>query len=114
MAKCSKVKNAIDAKVLCGNGASQRILQKIDMHQIDYFLALTPLDEINLIAAKAAKILGAKKVIARLRNTEFNHKNAVLKPIDSDTFIWRKGKCARTQFKGVEQNSVRKVCFTSV
>ena len=82
--KCLKIKNAIDAKVLCGNGASQRILQKIDMHQIDYFLALTPLDEINLIAAKAAKALGAKKVIARLRNTEFTHKDAVLKPIDFD------------------------------
>ncbi|MBI45818.1 MAG: Trk system potassium transporter TrkA [Candidatus Marinimicrobia bacterium] len=82
--KCSRVKNAIDAKVLCGNGASQRVLQKIDMAQIDYFLALTPLDEINLIASKAAKALGAKKIIARLRNTEFNHKEAVLKPVDFD------------------------------
>jgi len=80
--KCSKIKNAIDAKVLCGNGASQRILQKIDMPHVDYFLALTPIDEINLIASKAAKTLGAKKVIARLRNTEFNHKEAVLKPAD--------------------------------
>ena len=82
--KCRKVKNAIDAKVLCGNGASQRILQKIDMPHVDYFLALTPIDEINLIASKAAKTLGAKKVIARLRNTEFNHKEAVLKPVDFD------------------------------
>jgi len=80
--KCHKVKNAIDAKVIHGNGASQRVLQKIDMNEIDYFLALTPLDEINLIASKAAKILGAKKVIARLRNTEFNHKEAVLGPKD--------------------------------
>ena len=56
-------KNAIDAKVLCGNGASQRILQKIDMPHVDYFLALTPIDEINLIASKAAKTLGAKKII---------------------------------------------------
>ena len=82
--KCSKVKNAIDARVLCGNGASQRILQKIDMPHVDYFLALTPIDEINLIASKAAKTLGANKVIARLRNTEFNHKEAVLKPVDFD------------------------------
>ena len=48
--KCLKVKNAIDAKVVLGNGASQRILQQIDMASIDYFLALTSLDEINLIA----------------------------------------------------------------
>ena len=69
--RCSKIKNAIDAKVILGNGSSQRILQKIDLEQVDYFLALTPLDEINLIACKTAKALGAKKAIARLRNTEF-------------------------------------------
>ena len=80
--KCSKVKNAIDAKVISGNGASQRILQKIDMKQVDYFLALTPLDEINLIASKTAKSLGAKKIIARLRSTEFTHKEAILAPLD--------------------------------
>ena len=39
--KCLKVKNAIDAKVVLGNGASQRVLQQIDMTNIDYFLALT-------------------------------------------------------------------------
>ena len=80
--KCLKVKNAIDAKVVLGNGASQRVLQKIDMSTIDYFLALTSLDEINLIASKTAKSLGAKKVIARLRNTEFSHKDAILSPSD--------------------------------
>ena len=80
--KCHKIKNAIDAKVIHGNGASQRILQMIDMNEIDYFLSLTPTDEINLIASKAAKILGAKKTIVRLRNTEFNHKEAVLSPED--------------------------------
>ena len=32
------VKNAIDAKVIEGNGASQRILQKIDMKNIDYLV----------------------------------------------------------------------------
>ena len=35
--KCSRIKNAIDPKVILGNGASQRILQKIGMKQIDYF-----------------------------------------------------------------------------
>ena len=38
--KCSKVKNAIDAKVISGNGASQRILQEINLATVDYFLAL--------------------------------------------------------------------------
>ena len=56
--KCSRVNNSIDAKVIEGNGASQRILQMIEMTEIDYFLALTPIDEINLIACKTASIDG--------------------------------------------------------
>ena len=50
------------------------------MTDVDYFLALTSLDEINLIASKTAKTLGARKVIARLRSTEFSHKNSILSP----------------------------------
>ena len=81
--KCLKVKNAIDARVIEGNGTSQRILQKIDtMVDVDYFLSLTSLDEINLIASKAAKTMGANKTITRLRNTEFAHKDAILTPED--------------------------------
>ena len=81
--KCLKVNNAIDARVIEGNGASQRVLQQIDvMSNVDYFLSLTPIDEINLIASKTAKTMGAKKVIARLRSTEFSHKEAVITPMD--------------------------------
>jgi len=80
--KCSRIKNAIDAKVIFGNGSSQRILQQIDLKQVDYFLALTPIDEINLIASKTAKALGAKKIITRLRSTELSHNEAVLSPKD--------------------------------
>ena len=50
--RCSRIQNTIDANVIQGNGASQRILQKIDLTTVDYFLDLTPTDEINLIASK--------------------------------------------------------------
>ena len=33
--RCNRVKNAIDAKVIEGNGSSQRTLQKIDMQNVD-------------------------------------------------------------------------------
>ena len=80
--KCSRVNNSIDAKVIEGNGASQRILQRINFDDVDYFLALTRIDEVNLVASSIAKKLGSKKVVARLRNTEFIHKNAIMKPED--------------------------------
>ena len=78
--RCDRVKNAIDAKVIEGNGASQRILQKIDMKNIDYLLALTKIDEVNFVSSYLAHELGAKKIICRLRNTEYSHKTAVVTP----------------------------------
>ena len=78
--RCDRVKNAIDAKVIEGNGASQRILQKIDMENIDYLLALTKIDEVNFVSSYLAHSLGAKKIICRLRNTEYSHKTAVVTP----------------------------------
>ena len=50
------------------------------MKNIDYFLPLTKFDEVNLVSSLIAKKLGVKKVIARLRNTEYIHKNAVMHP----------------------------------
>ena len=81
--KCQKIINHIDAKVIEGDGCSQRILQQIEMEKIDYLLALTRIDEVNLVASKIAKESGAKKVICRLRNTEYSHKDAI---IDSAQF----------------------------
>ena len=78
--KCNRVKNTIDARVIEGDGCSQRILQTIDFSNIDYFLALTKIDEINLVASTIAKKMGAKNIIARLRNTEYIHSNALVSP----------------------------------
>jgi len=80
--KCNRINNNVDARVIEGNGASQRILQKIDFDEVHYFLGLTRIDEVNLVASSIAKKLGAKKVIARLRNTEYVHKNAIMCPND--------------------------------
>tara|TARA_Y100001970_G_scaffold285133_1_gene404037 strand:+ start:7152 stop:8504 length:1353 start_codon:yes stop_codon:yes gene_type:complete len=104
--KCSRVKNTIDANVIHGNGASQRVLEQIDMDSTDYFLALTPIDEMNLIASKIAKSMGAKRVIARLRNTEFSHSNAVVTPNDFDIdYVSYPEKAAQKEIESLIRNS---------
>ena len=80
--RCDSVTNNFDARVILGNGASQRVLQQIDMENVDYLLALTRIDEVNLVASQIATKLGAKKVICRLRNTEYSHKDAIVTPAD--------------------------------
>ena len=78
--KCQRITNTMDVRGIVGDGASQRILQQIDMTGIDYLLALTKIDEVNLVAAKSAYEMGAKKIICRLRNTEYSHENAIITP----------------------------------
>tara|TARA_B100001029_G_C15049171_1_gene449404 strand:+ start:475 stop:1824 length:1350 start_codon:yes stop_codon:yes gene_type:complete len=78
--KCQRVTNTMDVRGIVGDGASQRILQQIEMDQVDYLLALTKVDEVNLVAAKSAYEMGAKKIICRLRNTEYSHRDAIIVP----------------------------------
>ena len=78
--KCNRIKNNLDAHVIEGDGASQRILQEIQMKEVDFLLALTRIDEINLVASRISKKMGAKHVISRLRNTEYLHKKAIITP----------------------------------
>ena len=80
--KCLRVQNSIDAKVVEGDGTSQRLLSEIDMAEVDYILCLTRVDEVNLVASQMASKMGAKHVICRLRNTEYIHKDAVISPSD--------------------------------
>jgi len=76
--KCIRVKESIDAMVIEGDGGSQRILQKIDMSHVDYLLAMTRVDEVNLVASRMARKMGAGRIICRLRNTEYQHKDAII------------------------------------
>ena len=78
--KCKRINEKFDVSVIEGDGASQRVLQQIDIENIDFFFALTRIDEVNLVASRMAKKMGANKIISRLRNTEYNHKNAIITP----------------------------------
>jgi len=78
--KCQRITNTMDVRAIVGDGASQRILQQLDMTEVDYLLALTRIDEVNLVAAKSAYEMGAKKIICRLRNTEYSHQSAIITP----------------------------------
>ena len=78
--KCIRVKENIDALVIEGDGGSQRVLQNIDMSKVDYLLAMTRVDEVNLVASRMARKMGAAHIICRLRNTEYQHKDAIITP----------------------------------
>ena len=57
---------SLDASVLCGNGAAATTLAEANVGECDLFMALTSLDNTNLVSASIAKSLGAKKTVARV------------------------------------------------
>lgn len=59
-----------DSKVLVleGDGTDIRLLKAADTERADWVLAVTGLDEVNLVACQLAMTLGARQVLARLNN----------------------------------------------
>jgi len=78
--KCRRASEHLDVIVVEGNGASSDKLIKANVEGADYVLALTRSDEVNLIASQQAHIIGAKKIIARLRNQQYSKRDSIIRP----------------------------------
>jgi len=78
--KCRRIAEHLDAIDVEGNGASPKTLHKARVEDADYVLCLTRIDEVNLIAAQQAHELGAKHIIARLRNQQYSDRDSIIKP----------------------------------
>ncbi|HHY78550.1 MAG TPA: Trk system potassium transporter TrkA [Clostridiales bacterium] len=60
-----------DSLIINGDGTDESLLQSENIGEMDAFIALTGMDEENLIAALVAKQNGAKKVIAKISRTNY-------------------------------------------
>ncbi|MDR1642954.1 MAG: Trk system potassium transporter TrkA [Clostridiales bacterium] len=62
---------SLDVMGICGNGASTRILQEAGVRGCDLLIAATSMDELNMVCCLTAKRLGAKHVVARIRDIQY-------------------------------------------
>lgn len=78
----AKVSENLD--VLCheGNATSVKDLVEAGVKDADIMIAVTSIDEVNMIASMMSKRLGVNLVIARIRSDELSRPNAPLKPTD--------------------------------
>lgn len=67
------VRNGYDVMAYCGNGTSYEVLKKAGADSCDLFIAVTASDELNMLSCFAARRMGAKHTVARIRNPENNH-----------------------------------------
>ena len=63
--------NSYDVAGIVGNGATTEVQNEAEVSKADLFIAVTNNDELNLVCCKIASSLGAKKVVARVRDTDY-------------------------------------------
>lgn len=65
--------NSHDVIGYCGNGASFPVQEEAGVAKSDIFIAVTGSDELNIMSCLVAEKIGAKRSIARVRNTEYSN-----------------------------------------
>lgn len=69
----------LDVRGVHGNGASRKVLMEAGISECDLLIALTGVDETNLLCCLLANKLGANGTIARVRNPEYNEDIRLIK-----------------------------------
>lgn len=77
--KVSRAKQELDALVIEGHGAQSSTLEEAQVQSADLFLAVTRIDEINIVASmKAKKMNPEAKILARVRSGDYQKEDALL------------------------------------
>lgn len=76
------VQNSLDVLTVHGNGTSARVLEEAGIRGADLLVAVTAVDEVNLIACMMADRLGVETTVARTRTDELERTHSVLEAKD--------------------------------
>lgn len=87
-AALQRASETLDVMCIRGNGANVRTLIEAGIDAADVIVAVTGSDELNMVCCLAAKQLGAKYSIARIRDPEYTESLMMLqKKLDIDQVI---------------------------
>lgn len=78
--RVGRVNENLDVLAVEGSGISPNLLSQSGAQNADLLVAVSPFDEINMLACQIANKLGTKRTIARVSNPEFNSPDALIKP----------------------------------
>ncbi len=81
MNRVEQVDYALDVSVVEGSAASVMLMTELGVASADLFVSVTGSDEVNLIAAAAAKGLGAKNVVARVDEPVYFESNILYETV---------------------------------
>lgn len=76
------VREKLDVLTIVGNGTSADVLEEAGARKADMIVAVTMVDEVNIIACMLADRMGVRTTIARVRSDELTRTHSVLKTTD--------------------------------
>ena len=87
--RLTALKNNLDVLTIVANGASPITMDDPDVNGADVFIAVTEVDEVNMVACILAKKHGIKHTIARIRDMQFlsEAKDYLKKNFDIDLML---------------------------
>lgn len=93
------------ADIICGDAGSESLLQEERIDKMDSFVALTNLDEENILLSLLAKKKVSRKVVTKINRLQLNE---VIRGMDLDSAIYPKLLTAQTilQYVRATQNSI--------
>ena len=96
-ARAEDVGNRLDIMTVVGNGASLSVLEEAGITKARMVLAVTSIDEVNLIVGLAARRLGVDYVAARISNPDYYKRSSVLsgESLGINLMINPERECAR-------------------
>jgi len=102
--KCIQLSELIpEALIIHGDGTDEELLRSENIDEMDAFIAVTGMDEENMMAALIAKHNGAKKVISKASRTNYI---SIIKSLGIDSVISPKQITSNQILKYVRGNNV--------
>ncbi|MCB2198206.1 Trk system potassium transporter TrkA [bacterium] len=80
--RISLLSSTLDVMAIEGQGMSPTVLREAGIETTDMLIAVTTVDEVNILTCMIAKQFGVKTKIARVRNREFSSEQTFLDPAD--------------------------------
>lgn len=107
----SRIQNHLDVLVVTGNGASLTCLEQAGIERAELLIAVTNLDEVNLIACLIAAQFDVRLKVARVSNPEYYERGTVLeeRKFGADLLINPEKECAREIFRLVHRTAASDV-----
>lgn len=92
--RCEELESQLsDVRVICGDAADQDTLLEERLADMDGFVALTNLDEENILLSLFARSAGKAKLVTKINRIDFTD---VIKRLDLDTIIYPKNVTTET------------------